>query len=236
MKVKRAKHSRRVMSFYKFKYGFESPFNALLDGTFCQAALKNQINIQEQVSKYLIEPSVLLTTKCVLKELEKIGSEVYGAFLINKQFKLAKCPHTPVRSAAECISHLARRSKKSENPKYIVATQDDALLEQCREMGGIPLMSIRYKTLILESPSEKSVQETDQATQELKKVQALKMEVFGEPEEPKKKKKKGPKKPNPLSIKKKQKVVVGARKKEDEKKKTRRRKKKNVGDKSINAE
>jgi U3 small nucleolar RNA-associated protein 23 len=235
MKVKRAKHSKRVMSFYKFKYGFESPFNVLLDGTFCQAALKNQINIQEQVSKYLIEPSILLTTKCVVKELEKIGSEVYGAFLINKQFKLAKCPHTPLRSAAECLSHLARRSKKIENPKYIFATQDDSLLEECREMGGIPLMSIRYKTLILENPSEKSLQETDSITQELEKVQAMKKEIFGEAEEPKKKKKKGPKKPNPLSVKKKQKVIVGALKKEDEKKKTRRRKKKIV-DKSVTVE
>lgn len=72
MKVKRAKHSRRVMSFYKFKYGFQSPFNVLLDGTFCQAALKNQINLQEQITKYLIEPSVMVTTKCVLKELGKL--------------------------------------------------------------------------------------------------------------------------------------------------------------------
>lgn len=69
MKVKRAKHSKRVMSFFKFKYNFQPPFNVLLDGTFCQAALKNQINLQEQVTKYLIEPTTLLITKCVLKEL-----------------------------------------------------------------------------------------------------------------------------------------------------------------------
>uniref|UniRef100_A0AC34FBB8 rRNA-processing protein UTP23 n=1 Tax=Panagrolaimus sp. ES5 TaxID=591445 RepID=A0AC34FBB8_9BILA len=237
MKVKRAKHSRRVMSFYKFKFGFQTPFNVLIDGTFCQAALKNQINIQEQVAKYLIEPSVLVTTKCVLKELEKIGKEVYGAFFICNQFKVAKCPHTPVRSAAECLSHLARRSKKCENPKYIIATQDDALLEQCRKIGGIPLMSIRYKTLILEPPSEKSVQETDQAAEEIEKVQAMKKEILGEPEEPKKKKKKGPKGPNPLSMKKKQKAVVGARKKgTDEKKKVRRKKKKNNSGESLNVE
>lgn len=90
-------------------------------------------------------------------------------------------------------------------------------------------MSIRFKTLILESPSEKSVQETDEAVQELEKVQQLKKEILGESEEPiKKKKKKGPKGPNPLSIKRKQKsVVVGMIKKTDgEKKKTRRKKKK----------
>uniref|UniRef100_A0AC35GKN5 PIN domain-containing protein n=1 Tax=Panagrolaimus sp. PS1159 TaxID=55785 RepID=A0AC35GKN5_9BILA len=169
------------MSFYKFKYAFQPPYNVLLDGTFCQAALKNQINIQEQVTKYLIEPTVLVTTKCVLKELEKIGKDVYGAFLICKQFKIAKCPHTPVRSAAECLSHLARRSKKSENSKYIIATQDDALLEQCRKIAGIPLMSIRFKTLILESPSEESVKETDQAAEEIEKVQAMKKEILADP-------------------------------------------------------
>ena len=157
--------------------------------------------------------------------LEKIGSDVYGALVICKQFKVVKCPHTPARNAVECLAHLGRRSKKADNPKYIVATQDDDLLEQCRKTGSIPLRSIRYKTLILENPSVQSVNQCDQAAEELEKVQALKKKILSVPEEePKKKKRKGPKQPNPLSMKKKKVGGVGKMKKENEKKKTRRRK------------
>uniref|UniRef100_A0A7E4UU10 rRNA-processing protein UTP23 homolog n=1 Tax=Panagrellus redivivus TaxID=6233 RepID=A0A7E4UU10_PANRE len=230
VKVKRAKHSKRVMMFYKFKYGIEPPFTVLLDGTFAQAALKNQINITEQVNNYLHEPCKLVTTACVLKELDTIGKDVYGALRICQQFKSAYCPHRPARSASECIVHLARRSKKPENTKYIVATQDDALLEELRKMGGIPLMSIRFKTIILENPSDESVAEGNKDS-ELEKAKALKDEILGPKVAPVFKKPKGPKGPNPLSCKKskKGKAVVGklGNKKsvEPEKKKTRRKKK-----------
>ena len=55
--------------------------------------------------------------------LEKLGSAVYGALVICKQFDVAPCPHHPHRTAAECLAHLARRSKKGKAPKYFIATQ-----------------------------------------------------------------------------------------------------------------
>ena len=99
MKIKRYKHARRILSFYKNTFGFHEPHQILgmiyhrlyiiygytgmvlwfaltmwwclgvlsrdcmlhylflhlhvVDGTFCQAALKGKIQLREQLTKYL---------------------------------------------------------------------------------------------------------------------------------------------------------------------------------------
>ncbi len=69
MKIKRYKRAQRLIGFYRNNFGFTKPYRVLVDGTFCQAALTNRINLREQVSKYLNEETELATTSCVLKEL-----------------------------------------------------------------------------------------------------------------------------------------------------------------------
>lgn len=70
MKVKRLKKASRVLSFFRYQYGFVLPHKVLLDGTFCQAALQFKINLREQMPKYLGTPETeLFTTNCVLHEL-----------------------------------------------------------------------------------------------------------------------------------------------------------------------
>ncbi|KAK6044400.1 hypothetical protein COOONC_18095, partial [Cooperia oncophora] len=50
-----------------------------------------------------------------------LGSPVYGALVIARQFEVDVCPHTPTRPAAECLAHLARRATKGKT-KYVIAT------------------------------------------------------------------------------------------------------------------
>lgn len=202
MKIKRLKRANRILTFFRYNYGYQAPHTALLDGTFCQAALKNKINIQEQLPKYLASEVQIVVTKCILAELEMLGTSVYGAFAIAKQFTVAKCPHKEPRSASECIKHLARRSKTKDNPKYFVGSQDDALLLALRDLGGVPLMSIKFNTILLEKPSNETVNGVEKTNEELNKVKELKKEVLGE-EVQKKRKRKKAKGPNPLSCKKK---------------------------------
>ena len=64
------------MSFYSTNYGIETPYNVLLDGTFCKAALKFKLNISEQLCKYLEGEVKLSTTRCVLEELEAHGKNI----------------------------------------------------------------------------------------------------------------------------------------------------------------
>ena len=58
-----------------------------------------KVNIRDQLPKYLGEVK-LLTTKCCIMECEKLGSEVFGASVILKQFGIHKCGHD---SEVKCL-------------------------------------------------------------------------------------------------------------------------------------
>ena len=55
--------------------------------------IQNKFNIREQLPKYFQAEVKLLTTQCVILETEKLGSKLYGAMLIVKQFAVHKCGH-----------------------------------------------------------------------------------------------------------------------------------------------
>uniref|UniRef100_H3CJ53 rRNA-processing protein UTP23 homolog n=1 Tax=Tetraodon nigroviridis TaxID=99883 RepID=H3CJ53_TETNG len=121
MKIKRQKQAKKTISFYKYNFSFREPFQIMIDGTFCQAALKNKIQIKEQLPKYLMGEVQLCTTNCALKELESLGKELYGAKIILQRYQMRKCQHmkSPV-PASECLLSLLEET----NPHhYFVATQ-----------------------------------------------------------------------------------------------------------------
>lgn len=158
MKIKRQKQAKKTLSFYKYNFNFREPFQILIDGTFCQAALKNKIQIKEQLPKYLMGEIQLCTTKwvaptfattqsrnsgkiktlmlffrsCALKELETLGKDLYGAKLILQRFQVRNCAHykSPV-AASECLLSMLEKT----NPHhYFVATQ---VCNMCIQCGGI---------------------------------------------------------------------------------------------------
>ncbi|KAM5157045.1 rRNA-processing protein UTP23 homolog [Mantella aurantiaca] len=155
MKITRQKHAKKNLSFYRNNFRFREPYQVLLDGTFCQAALKNQIQIKEQLPKYLMGEVQLCTTHCVLKELESLGKELYGAKLIAQRFQVQSCAHSksPVGGSACLLSMIA-----DNNPHhYFIATQDHILGNKVRKKAGVPLMFIIQNTIVLDKPSPKSV-------------------------------------------------------------------------------
>ncbi len=142
MKIKRYKHARKILSFYKTHFGLRQPYQIIgnikpgltvftftssclfpnaVDGTFCQAALKGKIQIKEQLPKYLGGPIMLgvlltlfthyiitliiflVTTKCILQELQSLGSELKGAYYIANRFQQRSCGHRTKLPAAQCI-------------------------------------------------------------------------------------------------------------------------------------
>ncbi|CAJ0940961.1 unnamed protein product, partial [Mesorhabditis belari] len=225
MKVKRVKRAAKILNFFKYNYKLFPPLRILVDGTFCLAALKDKINLREQMSKYVGADCQILTTKCVLKELELIGEAVYGAQVICKQFALAGCPHTPCRSAAECLAHLARKMNR-RGEKFIFGTQDDALREKLRGYPGVPHMFIKFNTILLDDVSEASKSAVLPENAEINEVRELKTSLFDKNKIMKKPK--GPKGINPLSCKKKKTTKLTAQRNQQsvngEKKKRRRKK------------
>ncbi|KAL4629827.1 rRNA-processing protein UTP23-like [Arapaima gigas] len=151
MKIKRQKQAKKTVSFYKYNFRFREPFQILLDGTFCQAALKNKIQIKEQLPKYLMGEVQLCTTSCVLNELESLGKELYGAKIILQRFQKRNCAHfkSPV-PAAECLLSMVEKN----NPHhYFIASQDPELTATVKKIPGVPLLYIVLNTIVLDKPS-----------------------------------------------------------------------------------
>lgn len=67
MKIKRHKHTKSVLKFYKINFNFDTKhFNVLIDGTFANEALNSKINLAEQLPIYFdVQPNKckLLTSK-----------------------------------------------------------------------------------------------------------------------------------------------------------------------------
>lgn len=236
MKIKRQKQAKKNISFYKYNFSFREPFQILVDGTFCQAALKNKIQIKEQMPKYLMGEVQLCTTNCALRELESLGKELYGAKLILQRYQVRKCAHfkDPI-SASGCLLSMLGET----NPHhYFVATQDHTLTTGLKEIPGVPLFYIILNTIVLDKPSPASldfVQKVQMgelvSPSQQETIRSLKEEQGLGPRDTerrgRKRKRKGP---NPLScLKKKKKTEPTVPKKTDEgqrKKRTRHKKRK----------
>ncbi|XP_015610300.1 rRNA-processing protein UTP23 homolog [Cephus cinctus] len=214
MKISRHKKVQKNLAFYVNNFKFRQPYQVLIDGTFSFAALQNKFNIQDQLPKYLQAETKLLSTQCVILETEKLGSKVFGAMLIVKQFAVHKCGHEkqPV-SGSKCLLSMLGK----ENPsRYIIATQDRDLQEHVRKVPGVPLIYLHGKAPTLEPPSQASRNRAAELrravginVQQEETLKVLK-EKSGLAEESdvrsKKKRKKGG--PNPLSCKKKKKSAT----------------------------
>ncbi|KAL6099541.1 utp23 [Pungitius sinensis] len=155
MGLKRQKLAKKTINFYKYNFSFREPFQILVDGTFCQLALKNKIQIKEQMPKYLMGEVKLCTTSCALKELETLGGDLYGAKIILQKFQLRSCPHykKPV-PASQCLLSMLREN----NPhNYFVATQDRSLTEGLKKIPGVPLLYIVFNTIVLDKVCQTSL-------------------------------------------------------------------------------
>ncbi|XP_076060640.1 rRNA-processing protein UTP23 homolog [Oratosquilla oratoria] len=238
MKLKRQKKAQRILGFFQHNFGLKPPYNILLDGTFCSAALEAKVNIKEQVPKYIGAQVFLVTTQCVIIEVEQLSKmcpQLYGAWLVVKQFAVHKCGHEgrPM-AASSCIKGLIK--KKNLN-KYIIATQDADLRQHIHEkVIATPILYLHHSAPTLEKPSARCEETAKDkiksiSTHEVSTLKTLKRAYVGEKEQqPKKKRKK--KNPNPLSCKKSTKKKEKTESQTEEKvlKKRKRHKRKKAGD------
>lgn len=230
MRVKRVKHCKKHLAFYKTTFGFREPYQILIDMTFCQHALMCKINIKEQISNYIGEGTQLFTTQCIIAEGEMLGPQVHGALHICKQFKLRKCNHTEKVSAQECIESMIG---KDNSHHLFVASQDHQLQLNLRKCPGVPIVRIHYNALVLEKPNFRTKREANNigslkselSNDEKQKIKDLKtLHSIKEVKEkvPQEKRVKGV---NPLAMKKKKKKDATVSKKSNDSSKVRRRKK-----------
>jgi U3 small nucleolar RNA-associated protein 23 len=175
---------------------------------------QEQINIREQLPKYLNSQVKLLTTRCIIIETEKIAKKAHGALTILKQFGTHECGHKEPVAGSKCILTMIGKNNQKH---YILATQDRDLQEILRAKAGIPLLYLHNKSPTLDKPSSMSYSKADQslesptvyisetqneALKNMKKALGVEEKVEEENLPVKKKKSHNP---NPLSCKKKKK-------------------------------
>lgn len=215
MNINRHKKAQRILGFFRNNFDLHPPYNVLVDGTFCRTALEEKLLIKEQIPKYLRAQLRLVTTQCIIMEVEKlikINSKLYGAWLVVKQFPVHKCGHAKnPMPASSCIKSLL---KKKNPAKYIVASQDDDLRQHIhRWVVGAPVLYLHRKTPTLEKPTEKCLAVASKEIKTLNDfeentLKSLKRKYIGEDDQQPRKKRMKPKNPNPLSCKKSKKVKV----------------------------
>lgn len=213
MKIKRNKKAGRYMSLYRNNFGFREPYQVLLDGTFCQVALQNKVNIQEQLPKYIGGECKLLTTACVIEETKKLGKPLHGAYTILSQFATHNCGHEKPLSASKCLSSFVAVDRNRNH--YLIATQDYQLRQKVSRIVICPLIKLANNALVIEKPTDKIQTKVDkrhhviannikrydkEILERLQEDLGVKKEVQEETERPKKRI--GRKGPNPLSCKK----------------------------------
>ena len=81
MKIKRQKKVQRILDFYKHNFGHFPPYQILLDGTFAMACLKMQINIKEQMPKYIGQEVK------ILRKWNKFGLQIEKQNYVVKKLK-----------------------------------------------------------------------------------------------------------------------------------------------------
>ncbi|KAI9585547.1 rRNA-processing protein UTP23 homolog [Glossina fuscipes] len=209
MKITRYKKLNKTLAFFSAHYNYREPYQVLVDATFCQAALKNKVIVEEQIRKYFQVQVKLLTTQCIILEAESLGPPLVGATQIVKKFLVHKCGHegNPI-AACECIKQMTKDSR------YIVASQDKVLQSSLRKVPGRCLLYLHKATPTLETPSQASKKWVQKKSKnmlsiDIEKIESLKSQNgISSTEEKPKSKRRSPKNPNPLSCRKSKKQLT----------------------------
>lgn len=98
-----------------------------------------------------------MSTRCLLRELDTLSEAVgnrdmfIGAKLVLRRFQLRHCSHTKACTANQCIQQMI--GKRNEH-RYIIATQDQDLIESLKHVPGVPILTVAGGRLFLMKPSQ----------------------------------------------------------------------------------
>jgi len=141
-----------------------------------------------------------MITQCCIHELYLQGKSQQSAVDLAKTFERRKCNHREVIPGEDCLASVVGDTNKH---RYVVATQLQPLRSKLRIVPAVPIIHINRAVMILEPPSDKTLEAKTQA--ERQALGATVSELANLPAESSNppRRKKGPKGPNPLSVKKK---------------------------------
>ncbi|KAG8929908.1 hypothetical protein FRC02_004885 [Tulasnella sp. 418] len=205
MRQKRAKSYKKLMAMYHSTFGFRTPYQVLVDSSFCldgaRAGLLKLEAATKLINGVLQGNCKLMITQCCITELYKGGPSQQPTVDLAKTFERRKCNHVEPIAGDDCILAIVGAANKH---RYVIATQSDNLRNKLRGIPATPIVHINRSVLVLEPPSEAT--KSRKAEIEEADLHASASEVLSNPttkEQPTQPKRRGPKGPNPLSVKKK---------------------------------
>jgi U3 small nucleolar RNA-associated protein 23 len=169
MRHGRAKAARKTLSFFA-RQGVTPPFCVLVDGPFLVQAVVHNVPIIERMEKLLqYSRFTLQITRSTLEELQVLARHAKddkGDVMAQaRQWGLDECEileENDIDKSVEttCETELGIPGQdivklvESQAHSYIVATQDETLLDVLRNSGQCPLLRLSRGVLLLEHPSK----------------------------------------------------------------------------------
>ncbi|GAB1599851.1 rRNA-processing protein UTP23 homolog, partial [Argonauta hians] len=230
MKILREKKVKKILAFYKNYFKFRTPYQVLVDGTFCLAALNSHLDINEDISRYFHSEIRLFTTSCVIAEAHNLEKLFPGLLQQLRNCQVCSCGHKKkAMSVADCLKSMVDNRNKCH---YIIGTQDKKIQDVLRKIAGVAIIFID-RTICIEQPSNVSQLvkaegfdgEKMEMNYEENVLNLLKEKILDKKPRVELKKKKLKKGANPLSCKK-RKTVTSVPSTEQGVKKGRKRRKK----------
>ena len=154
---KKDKWIKKTLNFYKFFFKFDSPFKVIIDGNFASMALNKKFEMKSALEKLLDEKVILIIPSCIFKEVQSIEDKIPGLLKLLSQYKIEECSHG-LLSPTNCIRDYIGNKNQS---KYFVATQDNFLRLQLRNIPGVPLIFFEQNMLLMDKPSKVSIEASE---------------------------------------------------------------------------
>ena len=148
---------KKTLNFYKYIFKFDSPFKVIIDGNFAAMALNKKFEMKSSLEKLLGEKVVLIIPSCIFKEVQSIENKIPGLLKLLSQYKIEECSHG-LLSPTNCIRDYIGNKNQS---KYFVATQDNFLRIQLRNIPGVPLIFFEQNMLLMDKPSKRSIEASE---------------------------------------------------------------------------
>ena len=225
MRIKHARTTRKILTYFRAAHGFKPPFAVLLDGTAIQSALNQGISPDDALPKLLSERVRLLVPKQAVKELHTLGRDFSAAAKFARRQKVVApsgnavqpvesdngAPAAASVSAADALVSLVA----SGNPgHYFVWTEDAGVRRRLASLPGVPLLRFARGRLVLEGgrpkpPAEEETPEVGKSAVGSSSANVIPRAIIGDENGAPKRKRPREKQPNPLSCKKKKTKVGG---------------------------
>jgi rRNA-processing protein FCF1 len=183
MRFGRAKAARKTLQYFARTVGLKPPYHVLLDGSFIVSMFQSKLPIRDRMYSILqlsssgggmhfyILASLLKELRALVSKLANQKHEKAAFFQQALEWATNECTviekenddesSTLAETTATPTTELFYQHIASADHPYVVATQDEGLLDKLRKLGTVPIIRLANSSVVLlENPSKASQSQT----------------------------------------------------------------------------